>query len=212
MYGLSGSQALRAHREKKLYDASVELFAEKGFRRTSVDEICAGIGTSPGTLYRTFGSKKELLDLVVQNEVGQFLGTWAHLGDTGRLSADLVRWAERVLRWQHGRGAARLYVEAMAEAAVDDDLREDLTAMHRSLETRLVRRIRLASERGEIAEDIDAERVAAVIQRIISAAPGDWIVLNPMRLSDRIHEVQRAIIALVGDDGPRRLRSPLDGG
>ncbi len=60
--------ALKAQRHtssenrKKIFDAALKLFAEKGFHKTTVDDIVALSGVGKGTVYRNFESKRDLLD------------------------------------------------------------------------------------------------------------------------------------------------------
>lgn len=50
----------RADTERALRQSAMRLFAAKGFRETSVDEIAAGAGVSRSTFFRYFGSKDAL--------------------------------------------------------------------------------------------------------------------------------------------------------
>jgi AcrR family transcriptional regulator len=48
-------------RRQEILQAAAELFAEKGYQRTSVREIAARAGIAPGTIYLYFDSKGDLL-------------------------------------------------------------------------------------------------------------------------------------------------------
>src|ERR1700760_2295082 len=45
----------------RLMDAAVDLFAEKGYAQTSVDDICTAIGASRATFYLHFKTKRDAL-------------------------------------------------------------------------------------------------------------------------------------------------------
>jgi AcrR family transcriptional regulator len=47
-----------------LFDAAAELFAERGYRRTTVRDIAARAGANQALLFRYFGSKEELFAAV----------------------------------------------------------------------------------------------------------------------------------------------------
>ncbi|MCR9083649.1 MAG: TetR/AcrR family transcriptional regulator, partial [Cyclobacteriaceae bacterium] len=51
----------KINQEAKIIDAAYKLFLEKGFRSTTMDDICQSLGISKKTLYRFFSSKTELL-------------------------------------------------------------------------------------------------------------------------------------------------------
>ncbi len=53
------SPELQEHRHKKLLRSAIEVFAEKGFHETSVDDILAKAGIARGTFYRYFDSKRD---------------------------------------------------------------------------------------------------------------------------------------------------------
>lgn len=61
----------------KLLGASLNLFLERGYNATSVDEICAQAGVSKGSFYHFFDSKEDLglaaLDAYYRRGVGRLL-------------------------------------------------------------------------------------------------------------------------------------------
>ena len=48
----------------KIFDAAIDLFADKGFKGTSVREIAYALGLSEGAVYRHFSSKDEILERI----------------------------------------------------------------------------------------------------------------------------------------------------
>ena len=65
---------LNSQNQKKrleIMTVSVKLFAEKGFRRTSVEDILAATGIAKGTFYYYFKSKEELLDAAIEQYSNQ---------------------------------------------------------------------------------------------------------------------------------------------
>lgn len=55
-------QRLRQQRSKLLLDATKELFVEKGYHNTPMDEIAAYAGVAKGTLYQHLARKVDLED------------------------------------------------------------------------------------------------------------------------------------------------------
>jgi AcrR family transcriptional regulator len=55
---------------RRVLDASVALFAEKGFRASSLDEIADAVGIRKASLYHYFPSKAALLDGVYREFIG----------------------------------------------------------------------------------------------------------------------------------------------
>lgn len=52
--------------KRKIFEASMKLFAEKGYDATSVDEITSVVGVAKGTLYYHFSSKEEIFYFLVE--------------------------------------------------------------------------------------------------------------------------------------------------
>ena len=55
--------------KRKIFEASMKLFAEKGYDATSIEEITATVGVAKGTLYYHFSSKEEIFNFLVEEGV-----------------------------------------------------------------------------------------------------------------------------------------------
>lgn len=65
----SGNKAKAETRADDLLDAALELFTQKGFAETRVEEIAVRAGVSKGTVYLYFASKEEVLYAIVRRAV-----------------------------------------------------------------------------------------------------------------------------------------------
>jgi AcrR family transcriptional regulator len=79
-------------RPQELLDAALDLFVERGFAATRLDDVARAAGVSKGTLYLYFCSKEELFKAVVRESVVPHLGEAEGMLDhfTGD-SAELLR-------------------------------------------------------------------------------------------------------------------------
>lgn len=50
--------------KQKIYDSACKLFQEKGFDNVTMEEITSSIGLTPGTFYRYFKTKQEILAIL----------------------------------------------------------------------------------------------------------------------------------------------------
>mgnify|MGYP002776427121 CR=1 FL=1 len=93
-------------RPGELLEAALDLFVEKGFAATRVEEVAARAGVSKGTLFLYFPSKEDLFKAVVREnvvapvpqgaaEVAQFQGT----------TGELLEWM--LLQWWRRYGATK---------------------------------------------------------------------------------------------------------
>ena len=69
-------------RPGELLDAALDLFVEKGFAATRVEEVAARAGVSKGTLFLYFPSKEELFKAVVRESIAGRLTEWSSELDT----------------------------------------------------------------------------------------------------------------------------------
>jgi len=52
--------------KRKIFEAAMELFAQKGYDATSVEEITSIVGIAKGTLYYHFSSKEEIFNFLIE--------------------------------------------------------------------------------------------------------------------------------------------------
>ena len=55
--------------KRKIFETSMQLFAQKGYDATSVEEITATVGVEKGTLYYHFSSKEEIFQFLIEEGV-----------------------------------------------------------------------------------------------------------------------------------------------
>ena len=84
-------------RPGELLEAALDLFVEKGFAATRVDEVAARAGVSKGTLFLYFPSKEELFKAVVRENIAGRFAQWneefeSFVGTT----ADVLRYCYQV--------------------------------------------------------------------------------------------------------------------
>ena len=52
--------------KRKIFETAMQLFADKGYEATSIEEITATVGVAKGTLYYHFSSKEERFNFLVE--------------------------------------------------------------------------------------------------------------------------------------------------
>lgn len=116
----------------RLMDAAVDLYAEKGYAQTSVDDICTAIGASRATFYLHFKSKRDALLSKWKEAYPSFVERYQELDKTlsrmnGTAPADMRDW---LMGWYHWWVANRPLLMAMREAAaVEPELMSELGDM-----------------------------------------------------------------------------------
>ena len=94
-------------RPGEIVQAALDLFVEKGFSSTKMDEIAKRAGVTKGTVYLYFPSKDDLFRAVVEEVMGAQMESAErlvaeHTGSTPELIAELIR------AWWRVGGSARL--------------------------------------------------------------------------------------------------------
>ena len=89
-------------RPGELLSAALDLFVDKGYAATRVEEVAARAGVSKGTLFLYFPSKEALFQAVVRDNIAGRFAEWnAELDEFAGSSAELVhhtmrQWWERI--------------------------------------------------------------------------------------------------------------------
>ena len=103
MFWGDGMKVRTEEKREAIIEAAIQLFAEMGYERASMNELVKRLGGSKGTIYGYFSSKEELFVAVVR------ASATGHLGDAIRelasgavvgqaaLESTLLRFAERML-------------------------------------------------------------------------------------------------------------------
>jgi len=79
---------------ENILSISAKLFIEKGFEKTSIQDIINELGMSKGAIYHHFKSKEEILDAVLLKHsynVEQMLKQWIHDNDTCTAREKLIK-------------------------------------------------------------------------------------------------------------------------
>ncbi|MEU0239556.1 TetR/AcrR family transcriptional regulator [Nocardiopsis sp. NPDC006198] len=149
-------------RDDAILDAALEVLADVGYSRLSMDLVAARAGAGKATLYRRWPSKAELVvDAVARMKRDQV--DLEHLPDTGDLRGDLlglfrpqtVEEAERRLEIMAGLASMLVQDRALADAGTAAIVQPWAEAHHA-----LMRR---AVDRGEIPPTADIEALSQLI-------------------------------------------------
>ncbi|MFC3938675.1 TetR/AcrR family transcriptional regulator [Acidovorax facilis] len=139
-------------RPGELLEAALDLFVEKGFAATRVDEVAARAGVSKGTLFLYFPSKEELFKAVVrQNIAGRFEEWRDELDSFVGTTSDLLRYCYQV--WWERIGATKasgitklMFSEAQNFPEITEFYQQEVILPGQALIRRIVER---GIERGE---------------------------------------------------------------
>lgn len=147
---------------RRFFEAALDLWADKGFHATRMDEIAARAGRSKGSLYHHFSSKQELLLAIVTDMVGTIAGDveqgLAGASSASALLRELMDYYARM--FGSDRRLVPVFLEFCSISARDEDVR-DLFASHYAGAIAAFEQIfAWGVSSGEFRADIDTAMVA----------------------------------------------------
>jgi len=94
-------------RPGELLDAALDLFVEKGFAATRLDDVAARAGVSKGTLYLYYASKEDLFKAVVRQNIVPLIDAFRRdVAQSSAASSELL--GEFFRQWWRSFGGTRL--------------------------------------------------------------------------------------------------------
>ena len=151
---------LQADRRFEILQAAQTCFARSGFHQTSMQEICAEAGMSPGNLYRYFRSKEEIIAGIAERDRADAAEQFAAVGN-GNFFDGLAALAQHHLVERSTEEVA-LCAEIMAESRRNPAVARIYQDMEADVRERFTTMLRSAAERGEI-QDIDFDGTVTVL-------------------------------------------------
>jgi TetR/AcrR family transcriptional repressor of uid operon len=152
---------LQADRRDEILAAAQTCFARSGFHQTSMHEICAQAGMSPGNLYRYFRSKEEIIAGIAERERAIAAQQFAALGQ-GKLFDGLAAMAQHHLV-ERSVEEVSLCAEILAESRRNPAVARIYQEMERDVRSRFIAILQSAAGRGEIRRDIDLDGTVTVL-------------------------------------------------
>ena len=179
-------------RRRDLLDASVRVFARKGFHASRVGDIAEEAGVAHGLLYHYFRSKDEVLETIFR-EAWELLAT-----DTDRIELSGVPLREQLRRfariylgsWLMTPELIAVLVREIARSADVGDRINDVRGIFLSLE----RMIGAAQERGEVRADCNIQLASWVVYGALEEILTGW-VLGQLPADEA--DVERAVVTVV---------------
>jgi AcrR family transcriptional regulator len=157
------SEAIPEGSRNRLLDAAVEVFAQRGYQRATIDHIAAEAGLSKGTVYWHFSSKAELFQALLEERVDRPAENVLEITRTAgpeQPTAAMVGAGIGQLFAQQP-AVLRLLHEYWAAAARDPEVRERYVRRQRNLREAVAETLRIRQERlGAVPFAIRPENLA----------------------------------------------------
>jgi len=153
--------ALPERRRAQIQEAARACFRARGFRQTTVEEICAEARISPGALYRYFGSKADIVAAIALDARTEAETALDQLAAAERLVDGLAELARAFFETFEREGD--LLADIWAEAARDPFLAKALNQRDRVAVGRLAAAIEKAARSGAVYPALSPEEAAETL-------------------------------------------------
>ena len=132
--GPAANEERRETARKKILDASLRVFARKGFHAASMEAIAEDSGVSKGLPYKYFRSKEDLLAQALNARLD-------HLDELGAKIRSIADPRERLVAWVDGildhvardPGTSRLYLALSLDGSLSQVLKEAIHSQREKL-------------------------------------------------------------------------------
>ena len=156
----------------RIVRAAIEVFAEHGFHRATMQDIVRKSGLSVGAIYTYFKSKSELIlagcDLITDQELGELRERLAPVTDfRERIATALGFFFDQFEEQRSGTGTSVLMTLAWAEVDTDPAIREMVRRRRREIVGPTALLLQEGVVRGELPPWLDVESVAHAIAALL---------------------------------------------
>ena len=149
-------------RQSRILDAAERCFVRAGFHRTTMQDVAAEAGMSPGNLYRYFPSKDAIVAGLTERDRSQLARDFAAFESDADFMATFMRLGRKHFE-EEPRERAIMCLEIWAESARNPAFAAMCAEFEQELVKRLTEVLERAKNRGEIAPTIDSQAAAKLI-------------------------------------------------
>jgi AcrR family transcriptional regulator len=167
-------ESVREERRQAFIEAAWRCTARKGFRDTTVDDVCAELGASKGAFYGYFPSKRALLLALLEDDATDLDDVIESLDRRSLTAVEcLRRFAKAMLDRGNDQSRVQVRADLWAASLTEPEVRERLAELvtHRRVQLRTW--VQEAVENGELVLEVAPNAFAAVL-----LALGDGLMLH----------------------------------
>jgi AcrR family transcriptional regulator len=195
-------QDIAAKRRRQILAAAERCFARRGFHAATMPDICAEAALSPGTVYRYFRSKDDLIEALVEQDRAENLAALAKMATAPDAAAVVRQAVADTADALDEPGAAAFYVEMLAEAARNPRIAAVLRAHGESLDGAVAALLARGQASGELDPALDPAAAAQVLGALFDGLVVRAAVDPDLDLRALAPVLERAVVAFLGRPEP----------
>ena len=168
--------------DERITAAAAELMLQRGFDRTTVDDVAARAGVGKATVYRRWPSKEDLAVAAMETLYSAEMPE----PDTGSVERDLAESYRAVLTFVNTPDGAAYLRTSIAESVRDNRIAELYRASTERREQASRTTFERAIERGEVRADIDVDSAVQWLGGLLAVRA---ITHRPMPSVDEVDDL-----------------------
>jgi AcrR family transcriptional regulator len=193
---VDGRARRRVDTRQRLYEAAVDLIAERGYAATTVDDIAERAGVAKGTVYYNFASKNVLFEELLRHGIGlltvRFREVSADLPPRDAVAALIRAQLEYIQRY---RAFAQLLLAEMWRT--NREWQQTLHLLREEVVAVIAGVVRAGVATGDFPSDLDVQVASSALFGVGLVVAVDWLVFQPDRQIEDVEESLRAIVRRV---------------
>jgi TetR/AcrR family transcriptional regulator, repressor for uid operon len=170
--------ALHERRRDELLQAAEQCFIERGFHRTTIQDIASAANVSLGLLYRYYQNKDAVIIAVANQERDSVISTINTTKDADNFIGALKQMMRKLLKESLHPDYVRLSTELFAEACRNPELAEAFSMSESAMRQALIDVIRYQQKKGAVNTAVDANVSSDILIALIDGL-GVRALLNP---------------------------------
>jgi TetR/AcrR family fatty acid metabolism transcriptional regulator len=183
-------------KRRQLLDASVRVFARKGFHASRVGDIAEEAGVAHGLLYHYFSSKDEVLETIFRENWRVLLERIHAVESADEPAHEQLRHVAAILlrTWLHEPDVVRVLVREIARSpevqARIGELVKPIEAIRRIVEG--------GQQRGELRADLDPGLAAIVFYGAIDELLTGWVLSQLPSGAEEVAAAEHTVVSVLG--------------
>lgn len=157
---------LHEDRRHQILDAAGTCFARTGFHQTTMQDVAAEAGMSPGNIYRYFASKDALIAGMTERDRAMILQDFSAIADETNLIDALAGLARKHLV-EGTCGQSALALEIWSEGARNPVVGAMIRGIERAVHEGLCDVLRRVQSQGRVAPGVNVDDVARFIGTLV---------------------------------------------
>jgi AcrR family transcriptional regulator len=178
-------QRRSAEIRERLFRAALDLFAQKGFSDTTVEDITNSADLGKGTFFNYFPSKDHLLLAFADMQLAKLQSTIEHLRTTGEPLPRFLRTLALRMTEEPGRNPSIVRALLLANLS-STPVREAMRGNQARGHALLTEFVAIGQQRGELRNDLLASDIAHVFRQTVFGTLLVWSLYGDDSLAERV--------------------------